>query len=145
MANEEREVHHPNRELPESKQTRATVVLILLASVAVMAVVTVAGWNEQAGAGFIQIAYIVLYILFAVLVFGWNRGTLAIAMSLAMILIIFAAVAAPDWFSRDKSGFDEPLLPASLLGILTLIIIPLQVLLIGFALRGFKQQWNVEA
>ncbi len=145
MANEGREVHHPNRELPESKQTRMIVVLLLLASAAMMAVITIAGWNEQAGAGFIQVAYIVLYMAFAVLVLGWNRGTLAIAMSLAMILIIFAAVAAPDWFSRDNSGFNEPLLPASLLGILTLCIIPLQLLLITFGLRGFKQAWNVEA
>ena len=145
MANEGHEVHHPNRELPESKQTRMIIVLLLLASAAVMAVITIAGGNEQAGAGFIQVVYIAAYILFAVLVFGWNRGTLAMAMSLAMILIIFAAVAAPDWFSRDQSGFDEPLLSASFLGILTLCIIPLQLLLITFGLRGFKQAWNVEA
>jgi hypothetical protein len=61
-----------------------------------------------------------------------------------VILIIFAAVAAPAWFDRDKTGFDDPALPSSLLGVLTLLIIPFQALLIGVAMRGFRQQWNIE-
>ena len=62
-----------------------------------------------------------------------------------MILIIFCAVAAPAWFERDKDGFDSPPLPESLLGLLTLALIPLALLLIVFAMRGFQQQWSVEA
>ena len=62
-----------------------------------------------------------------------------------MILIIFCAVAAPAWFARDKEGFDSPALPESLLGFLTLSLIPLALLLIVFAMRGFQQGWNVEA
>ncbi len=145
MADTERKLHHPNRELPESRQTRLIVVLILLVSAAVMAVVTVAGWNELAGMNLVQVIYVMLYVLFAVLVAGWNRGTLAMAIALSLLLIIFAAVAAPGWFDRDKSGFDAPLLPETLLGILTLAIIPLQFLLIAFGLRGIRQQWNIEA
>lgn len=137
--------HRPNRELPESKHTRAIVVIILFASATVMALVTVAGWGELAGMNLIQIVYIALYVLFAVLVLGWNRGTLAMAVALALVLIIFAAVAAPGWFDRGKSGFEAPLLPENLLGLMTLSIIPLQLLLIVFSLRGIKQQWNIEA
>jgi hypothetical protein len=36
-------------------------------------------------------------------------------------------------------------MPASLLGILTLMLIPLQALLIAFSMRGFRQGWNIEA
>jgi hypothetical protein len=31
-----------------------------------------------------------------------------------------------------------------MLGVLTLLIIPLQILLVAFAMRGFSQAWNVE-
>jgi hypothetical protein len=53
-------------------------------------------------------------------------------------------VAAPAWLDRDKAGYTDPLLEAGLLGIVTLLIVPVQVLLIGFAMRGFAQRWNVE-
>ena len=145
MADTEHIVHHPNRELPESKQTRAIVVTILLASAALMAVVTFAGWSVLAGMNLVQVIFIAVYVRFAVLVAGWSRGSLAMAIALSLILIIFAAVAAPEWFNRDKSGFESPLLPETLLGMLTLSIIPLQLLLIAFGLRGLKQEWNVEA
>ena len=55
-----------------------------------------------------------------------------------------AAIAAPGWFDRDSSGYDNPGLPPGLLGLLTLILIPVEFLLIVFAMRGFSQQWNVE-
>jgi hypothetical protein len=64
--------------------------------------------------------------------------------ALAIILLIFAAVSAPEWFDRDKEGFTDPTLDESILGLLTFIIVPVQVLLIGFAMRGFQQAWNVE-
>ena len=32
----------------------------------------------------------------------------------------------------------------SVLGMLTLILVPVQLLLVAFAMRGFQQQWNVE-
>jgi len=57
---------------------------------------------------------------------------------------VVAAVAAPAWFSRDKAGFIEPNLPASIIGLLTLILIPVQMLLIAFAMRGLQQKWNTE-
>ena len=40
--------------------------------------------------------------------------------------------------------FARETLPAGLLGLLTLIIVPVQLLLIAFAMRAFSQQWNVE-
>jgi hypothetical protein len=58
--------------------------------------------------------------------------------------MVIAIVAAPGWFERDKAGFDDPTLEPGILGLLTLILIPVQLLLIAFALRGFNQEWNVE-
>jgi hypothetical protein len=63
---------------------------------------------------------------------------------LAIVLGIFAAVSAPAWFDRDKPGLTDPALAADLLGLICAIIVPVQVLLIAFAIRGFAQQWNVE-
>ena len=59
-------------------------------------------------------------------------------------MLIFAAVSAPQWFDRDKAGFTSPTLDESLLGLLTALIVPLQILLIAFAMSGFRQAWNVE-
>src|SRR2546423_14342928 len=66
-------------------------------------------------------------------------------MALSVILIIFAAVAAPAWFARDKAGFESPPIPEPLLGLLLLALIPVSLLLILFSLRGFQQGWNIEA
>jgi hypothetical protein len=138
-------VGHPNRDLPASKQTRAIVTFLLVASAALILVITIGGWDKLEGAKAVPPAYALIYLLFAFYVWRWNRGVLPVASALAIILIIFAAVAAPAWFERDKAGFDDPALPPSLLGILTLLLIPLEALLIAFAMRGFRQEWNVEA
>jgi hypothetical protein len=145
VANETTKVRHPNREKPESKSTRAGVLFFLVGSAALVLVIALGGWDKLEGAKFVPIAYALIYVLFAFYVGRWNRGVLPVAAALAIIMIIFAAVAAPAWFARDKDGFDSPALPESLLGLLTLILIPVQALLIAFSMRGFQQQWNVEA
>ena len=91
-----------------------------------------------------QIGYIVVYLVFAFFAARWNRGVLPISACLAVLLGIFAAVAGPAWLARDKSGFAEPALNSGLLGVLTLLIVPVQILLVTFAMRGFTQGWNVE-
>jgi hypothetical protein len=138
-------VQRPNREKPESKATRATIVFFLLVSALLVLLITWGGWDKLEGAKAVPPAYVAIYLIFAFYAWRWNRGVLPVASALAIILIIFAAVAAPAWFARDKDGFDSPALPESLLGILTLILIPVQALLIAFAMRGFRQQWNIEA
>jgi integral membrane sensor domain MASE1 len=137
-------VRHPNRDRSDAKQTRAVVTFLLLVSALLVAIVTFGGWDKLQGATPVDIFYIVVYLLFAYFVSRWNRGVLPVSMALAVILIIFAAVAGPAWFARDKDGFDQPLLPEPLLGLLTLALIPLSLLLIVFSLRGFQQGWNVE-
>jgi hypothetical protein len=138
-------LRHPNRDKPEAKQTRAAVTFLLLVGAALIAVITIGGWEKLEGAKPVDIFYILVFLLFAYYVYRWNRGVLPVSMALAVILIIFAAVAAPAWFARDKTGFDSPPLPEPLLGLLTLALIPISLLLIFFSLRGFQQGWNIEA
>jgi hypothetical protein len=136
---------HPNRELPESKQTRAIVTFLLVVTAVLVLIVTVGGWSRLEGAKAVPIAYVVIFLLFAYYTSRWNRGVLPVASALAIFLIIFAGLAALAWFDRDKTGFDDPALGAGLLGVLCLLLIPLSVLLIAFAMRGFRQGWNIEA
>jgi lysylphosphatidylglycerol synthetase-like protein (DUF2156 family) len=135
---------HPNRDKAESKATRAVVVLLLVTSAVLILVVTAGGWSELQGAQIISIGYIIVYLVMAFYVARWNRGVLPVASALAILFAVVAAVAAPAWFERDKAGFDDPGLDPSMLGLLTAIIVPVQLLLIAFAMRGFQQQWNVE-
>jgi hypothetical protein len=135
---------HPNRDKAESKATKAVVVLLLLTSAGLIAVVTLGGWSQLQGAQVVSFGYILVYLVMAFVVSRWNRGVLPVAAALAILFAVVAAVAGPAWFERDKAGFDDPALEPSILGLLTLILVPVQLLLIAFAMRGFQQQWNVE-
>jgi FtsH-binding integral membrane protein len=137
-------IEHPNREKASSKATKAVVLLLLLVSVALMLIVTVGGWDTLQGAKPVTVGYILVYLIMAYYVGRWNRGVLPVAAALAILLLIFAAVALPGWFDRDASGFEQPAIDAGVLGLVTALIIPVQVLLIAFAMRGFGQAWNVE-
>lgn len=137
-------VTHPNRDKPESKATKAAVVFLLLTSAALIAIVLVGGWEAMQGAEIGAIAYVIIYVVSAYYVARWNRGLLPVSAALAIIFAVIAAVAGPAWFERDKAGFDDPALPPGILGLLTLMIIPVQMLLVAFAMRGFRQEWNVE-
>ncbi|HEX3517492.1 MAG TPA: hypothetical protein VHT29_00495, partial [Solirubrobacteraceae bacterium] len=119
-------------------------VVLLIVSAALVLIVTVGGWKVLEGAIPVQIGYIAVYLLLAFFAARWNRGVLPVAAALAVLLGIFALVAGPAWFDRNKSGFAEPALSAGLLGLLTLLIVPVQILLVAFAMRGFNQGWNVE-
>jgi Mg2+/Co2+ transporter CorB len=137
-------IEHPNRAKAASKAAKAGVLILLLVSVALMAIVTIGGWDVLESAKAIQIAYILLYLIIAFYVARWNRGVLPIAAALAIILVIFAAVAVPGWVDRDADGFAQPALDSGVLAIVTALLIPVQLLLIAFAMRAFNQAWNVE-
>ena len=137
-------IYHPNREKGGSKATKAGTILLLLASAGLTAIITIGGWASLEGAQVISIFFILVFLLIAFFVARWNRGVLPLAAAFAIVLLVFAAIAAQGWFDRDSTGFDNPGLPPGLLGLLTLIIIPVEFLLIVFAMRGFSQKWNVE-
>jgi hypothetical protein len=107
-------------------------------------VIIVGGWSRLEGVKFLTVIYAALYVLFAFLVARWNRGVLPVASALSIILAIFAGIAAPAWFDRAKDGLSDPALPPDLLGILCLLMVPLQVILIAVAMVAFNQDWHVE-
>jgi hypothetical protein len=140
------ELWRPNREKAGSKTTKALVAFVLIASAVLLAIVTLGGWErlQSPGIGAATIGWAGLYVLFALLVMRWNRGILPVAAALAIVMIIFAAVAAPGWFERAKDGLNSPALPEDLLGLLTIVVIPVQILLIVVAMVAFNQEWHVE-
>ncbi len=119
-------------------------MLLLLVSAGLVLVVTIGGWSRLEGGGIFALIYAGLYILFAYYVAKWQRGVLPVASALAIILAIFAAISAPAWFDRAKDGLSSPALPEELLGLLTLLIVPVQVILIAVAMVAFNQNWHVE-
>jgi TRAP-type C4-dicarboxylate transport system permease small subunit len=138
------ELWRPNREKAEAKSAKALVVFLLLVSAGISLVITIGGWERLEGGKIFALAYIAIYVLFAFLVTRWNRGCLPVASALAIILAIFAGIAAPAWFDRAKDGLESPALPEELLGLLTLLLVPVQVILIAVAMVAFNQDWHVE-
>jgi hypothetical protein len=138
------ELWRPNREKPEANAARALVVFLLLVSAGLALVITIGGWERLEGGKVFALLYVAVYVLFAFLVARWNRGVLPVASALAIILAIFAGIAAPAWFDRAKDGLSSPALPEELLGLLTLLLVPVQVILIAVAMVAFNQDWHVE-
>jgi len=140
------ELWRPNREKAQNKTTKAIVAFVLLVSAALIAIIVLGGF-ERMQSGMIAVFSLIwaaLYVIFAILILRWSRGLLPVAASLAVIMTIFAAVAAPGWFARSKDGLDSPVLPEDLIGLLVVILIPVQILLVIVALIAFGQEWHVE-
>ena len=149
-------IDFPNRHKPASKATKAIVVLLLLVSVALMLIVTLGGWSKLQGLKAVNLAWAAVYVIMAVYIARWNRGLLPIAAALAILLLILTLIAGTgvsgtSWFDRSHTGFapaDSIFggtgLSPDTLGLVTILIAPVQALLIFFAMRGFAQGWNVE-
>jgi hypothetical protein len=137
-------VEHPNRDKASSKLARMVVVALLLASAALVLIISIGGWSALEGAKPVQLSLIVIFLVMAFFVLRWNRGVLPMIAAFAIILGIFGAVAAPGWFYRDKTGYATPALPESVLGLLCALLVPLELLLILAAMVAFRQGWNVE-
>jgi lysylphosphatidylglycerol synthetase-like protein (DUF2156 family) len=141
------ELWRPNREKAESVTTKVVTVFLLAATSIIAVIVAIAGFSLMSGGtgmAIVTLIYGLLYGFFAFLVARWNRGILPVAAALSMILAILCAVGANSWFARDKSGFEEGLLPVTLIGLLVVILALLQIVLIAAALYGFNQEWHVE-
>jgi hypothetical protein len=145
MADDERVIEHPNRRKASSQLARLVVIVLLLVSAVLTLIVLIGGWDAIEGAKPIQIAFIVLYFVFALFVARWTRGVLPMVAALAIILAIFGVVAAPAWFDRDGPGFTDPALSADVLGLLCVLLVALQLALAVIAMLAFRQKWNVEA
>ena len=132
-------------------------MLILLVSVVLMLIVTIGGWSKLQGLKPVNFAWCIVYLIIAFYICArWARGLLPIAAALAILLLILALIAGTgisgtSWFDRSHAGFASADtifggtgLDPDTLGLVTLLIAPVQALLILFAMRGFAQGWNVE-
>jgi hypothetical protein len=150
-------VVYPNREKATSKSTKLIVVLILLASVGLMLIVTFGGWSKLQGMKLINLLWCAVYLIIAFYIWvRWARGLLPIAAAMGILLLIIAVIAGSgltgtSWFDRNSFGFSAPHalfggkgLDPDFLGLITLLLAPVQALLIFFSMMGFAQGWNVE-
>jgi hypothetical protein len=149
-------VIHPNRDKASCKMTRLTIVLLLLASIGLMLIVTIGGWSKLEGLRPVNFIWCALYLIVAFYIWRWSRGLLPIGAAFAILLLIIAVIAGTglsgtSWFDRNHQGFNGAQsllggkgLSPDVLGVVTLVIIPVEVALIVIAMIGFAQGWNVE-
>jgi hypothetical protein len=149
-------ITYPNRDKAATQATKLVVVIILLASVVLMLAITIGGWSKLQGLTPVNFVWCLAYLIIAFYVWRWGRGLLPIAAALAILLLIVALIAGTgaagtSWFDRSSYGYSTAQtlfggsgLSADTLGLLTLLLAPVQFLLIFFAMRGFAQGWNVE-
>jgi hypothetical protein len=141
------ELWRPNREKAESVTTKVVLVILLAATSVIAVVVAISGFSLISGGttmAMVTLIYGLLYGFFAFIVARWNRGILPVAAALSMILAIFCAVGANSWFARDKAGFEDGLLPVTLIGLLVVVLALLQILVVAVSLYAFNQNWHVE-
>ena len=150
-------VVYPNREKASSKLVKLIVCLLLLGSAALMLAITVGGWSKLEGLKPVDFIWAAVYVIMAFFIMTrWNRGLLPIAAALAILLLITATIAGigasgTSWFNRNNFGFGHADslfggtgLGPDTLGTLTILLVPVQILLIIFCAIGFAQSWNVE-
>jgi hypothetical protein len=149
-------VTYPNRDKAASKGTKVIVVLLLLVSIVLMAIVTVGGWSKLEGEQPLNFFFVLVYLIFAYYIARWQRGLLPMAAALGIVLLILAVIAGTgasgtSWFDRNHAGFGAPQslfggggLSPDTLGVATVLMIPVEALLIFFSMLGFSQGWNVE-
>ncbi len=143
-------VVYPNREKAASKTAKGIVVLIMLISVGLMLLLIIGGWSKLQGLKPIDFVWCAAYLILAFYIAKrWARGLLPITTGLALLLLIVVMIAGTgaagtSWFNRSNPGFASAGLPADFLGLITVLLIPVQVLLIFFTMLAFAQGWNVE-
>jgi hypothetical protein len=149
-------VIHPNRDKAVCKLTKLIVVGLLIASVVLMMILTVGGWSKLQGMKPVNFIWSAVYLVIAFYILRWARGLLPMAAALAILLLIIAVIAAfgldgTSWFDRNHHGFAGAQslfggsgLSTDTLGSITLLLIPVEIALVVFALIGFSQGWNVE-
>jgi hypothetical protein len=149
-------IRYPNRDKAASKATKAIVVVLLLVSVVLMLLVTIGGWSKLEGEQPLNFLLMIVYLLCAFYIGRWQRGLLPIAAAMGIVVLIVAVITGTgatgtSWFDRNGAAFARPQslfggdgLSPDTLGVVTLLLIPVEALLIFFSMQGFAQGWNVE-
>lgn len=137
-------ITHPNRESAAAKSTRAFVIVIEASSAALLFFLAIVSWEVQLGAMAFQLLMGVLFVYFTYAVINWRSGVLPIAAGTAIFSGVFAAVSVMSWFDRGDAGFNEPMIPEELIGVLVLAFAVLQLVNVVVSLTAFQQHWQVE-
>jgi hypothetical protein len=121
-----------------------------------MLVVTIGGWSKLEGEQPLNFFFVLVYLIFAFYIARWKRGLLPMAAAMGIVLLILAVIASTgasgtSWFERSHAGFAAPQslfgghgFSPDVLGLATVLMIPVEALLILFAMQAFSQAWNVE-
>ncbi|MEV4421551.1 hypothetical protein AB0L40_16435 [Patulibacter sp. NPDC049589] len=137
------ELDYPNRDKPASKAMRVVVVIALLVSSALIAIVSVKGWDLMQDAKTLNVVFIAVNLIFVVQVLRWSRGVLPMAAGIAAFIAIFSGVSISSWYERDAIGYKDASLSADL-GLLTIVILVLQLVVIVVTITAFSQNWQEE-
>jgi hypothetical protein len=137
------ELEYPNRDKASSKLMRVVAILVLLASSAVIAIVTIRGWDLMQEARVLNVVFIAINIVFVIQLLRWSRGVLPMAAGIAAFVAIFSGVSIRSWYERDAPGYAHASLSADL-GFLTTIIFVLQLVVIAVTIYAFTQNWQTE-
>jgi hypothetical protein len=141
------ELWRPNRAKASSQLTRFVLMVLLIASIALMLLVVLGGWSLLTGGGLwgvISLLIVFLYVVLTIMVGRWSRGAVTLSVVVAILMLIFSSIGFQSWFDRDKAGFAEAGLPSDLIGLLVFLMIPVQIALAVVASIAIKQEWHVE-
>ena len=131
-------------------------VFAFIAVAMLMVILTVGGWSKLQGMKPVNFIWSAVYLVIAYYILRWSRGLLPLAAALAVLLLIIAVIsgfglAGTSWFDRNHHGFGAAQslfggngLSTDVLGTITLLLIPVSMALVVFAMIGFAQSWNVE-
>jgi len=136
-------LEYPNREKASSKAMRVLVILVLLVSSALIAVVSVRGWDLMQEAKTLNIVFIAINLIFVIQVLRWSRGVLPMAAGIAAFVAIFSGVSITSWYQRDAVGYTDAALSGEL-GLLTTFIFAAQIVVIVVTIAAFSQNWQEE-
>jgi hypothetical protein len=105
--------------------------------------VLIGGWKVVNSMASLTAVYVILYLGMAYFTARWRKGMLPVAAALGVVVMTNAVIAIPSWNDRHAVGYTVHTASPTLMAILCAILVPVQLLLIIFSLRGFRQNWNV--
>ena len=140
------ELWRPNREKAQSKTTKALVAFVLLVSAGLLVVITIGGWTRLEGTSVavMSLLWAGLYVVFAFLVARWQPRHPPGRLGPRDHPRDLRRRRRPGLVRALQGRAHPPPLPDDLLGLLTILVVPVQLLLITVAMVGFNQEWHVE-
>lgn len=122
---------------------RIGVLAILALSGVLITVTTARGWDLMQEARTLNLVFVAVHVIFIFQVLRWSRGVLPMAAGIAAFIAIFAGTSVTSWYERDAPGYADATLSGQL-GLLTLLILGVQIAVIAVTITAFGQRWQEE-